>query len=245
MLTEHAFPRHSHDHFGVGVMTAGAQRSWSGIGQVESGVGDIIMVNPGEIHDGAPLDGPRGWHILYIDPELVMDELGAEHGAQGFAVRPVASDPRLAGEILRFVREISSPARENLGSEEALLICLLRMWQVHGADGPRKVDTSPSVALALEFLRDAPEDPASLSDLASLSGISRFQLLRGFQRETGVTPHAYIVQLRVRLARRLLARGETPAEAALMAGFADQSHLTRAFVRQFGITPGRYQAAIS
>jgi AraC-like DNA-binding protein len=47
------------------------------------------------------------------------------------------------------------------------------------------------------------------------------------------------------MARRLLAVGEPPANAAQLSGFADQSHLTRAFVRQFGITPGRYKAAVS
>ncbi|WP_338149160.1 helix-turn-helix transcriptional regulator [Citrobacter cronae] len=68
--------------------------------------------------------------------------------------------------------------------------------------------------------------------------------LRSFSREIGVTPHAYLIQLRVRKARRLLATGKSPVEVALLTGFADQSHLTRAFVRQFGVTPGRYQAAI-
>jgi AraC-like DNA-binding protein len=85
----------------------------------------------------------------------------------------------------------------------------------------------------------------SLSELAALSGVSRFQLLRGFAREMGITPHAYLVQRRVRLARRLLAAGRTPAQAAAQAGFADQSHMTRAFVRQLGITPARYQTAIA
>lgn len=46
-------------------MTMGAQRSWSSLGKVESHTGDIIMVNPGEMHDGAPIDGVRGWHIVY------------------------------------------------------------------------------------------------------------------------------------------------------------------------------------
>jgi AraC-like DNA-binding protein len=91
----------------------------------------------------------------------------------------------------------------------------------------------------------APEVPTSLAELAGLSGVSRFQLLRGFAREIGTTPHAYLVQHKVRLARRLLATGRSPADAALQAGFADQSHMTRAFVRQFGITPGRYKAAIT
>jgi AraC-like DNA-binding protein len=92
---------------------------------------------------------------------------------------------------------------------------------------------------------DSLDRQVSLAELAALSGVSRFQLLRGFAREVGITPHAYLVQRRVCLARRLLADGQTPAQAAIQAGFADQSHMTRAFVRQLGVTPGRYRAAIA
>lgn len=83
----------------------------------------------------------------------------------------------------------------------------------------------------------------SLNDLARLCGISRFQVLRGFARETGLTPHAYLVQRRLQMARRLIAQGMDLAEAAASSGFADQSHMTRAFVRTYGLSPGRYAAA--
>jgi AraC-like DNA-binding protein len=104
---------------------------------------------------------------------------------------------------------------------------------------------SPCVTRAVRLLDDAPARPVTLAELAALSGVSRFQLLRGFVREVGITPHAYLVQRRVRLARRLLARGLPLAEAAIEAGFCDQSHMTRAFVRQLGVTPGRYRAALA
>jgi gentisate 1,2-dioxygenase len=65
LYSNHVFPRHSHDQYGIGIMTSGAQRSWSVIGQVESKAGDVIMVNPGEMHDGMPVDGsPRGWRSI-------------------------------------------------------------------------------------------------------------------------------------------------------------------------------------
>lgn len=86
----------------------------------------------------------------------------------------------------------------------------------------------------------AAEEGCGGVELASLAGVSRFQLLRGFACELGITPHAYLIQSRARLARAMLARGLSIAQAAAEAGFADQSHLTRAFVRQFGITPGRF-----
>jgi len=245
MLTEHVFPRHAHDQYGIGVMTLGAQKSWSVVGQVESEVGDVIMVNPGEIHDGAPIERVRGWHILYLDPSLLVREMAEGSTASDLVIRPVARDPQLASSVVRLFEELKSTTRDGMLVEEILLGCLLRVVQRHDVDGIRKTRPSPPVARAVECLASSPAVQTSLAELAALSDMSRFQLLRGFFREIGATPHAYLVQLRVRLARRYLAAGCSPAEAALLAGFADQSHLTRAFVRQFGVTPGRYKAAIS
>ena len=59
----------------------------------------------------------------------------------------------------------------------------------------------------------------------------------------GMTPHAYLVQRRLALARSLLAGGQSIAEAATAAGFADQAHLTRVFRRCLGYTPAAYARA--
>ncbi len=80
LLADHAFPRHSHDGFGIGIITAGAQRSWSGIGPVESTAGDVITVNPGEMHDGTPISGAREWRMLYADA-LYRPCLGYSRGS--------------------------------------------------------------------------------------------------------------------------------------------------------------------
>jgi AraC-like DNA-binding protein len=127
--------------------------------------------------------------------------------------------------------------------EEKLLACVMRISERHRVSGPQLASGSASIARAVQRVNEAPAGNPSLADLAAESGVSRFQLLRGFAREVGTTPHAYLVQRKARLARRLLASGTTPAEAAAIAGFADQSHLTRAFVRHFGITPGSYRRA--
>jgi AraC-like DNA-binding protein len=73
------------------------------------------------------------------------------------------------------------------------------------------------------------------------TGMSPFALLRAFRDDTGLPPHAYLNQLRVRLARRLLDRGLAPALVAAEAGFAGQAHLTRHFKRVVGVPPGAYQ----
>ena len=247
LRTDHAFPRHSHEGFGIGLMTSGAQRSWSGIGWVEARRGDLITVNPGELHDGAPLGGPRGWRIVYVGSPRV-DSLMAEEGLDAPTIaRPAIRDPHLALRFDRLFARIRlaglAGGGEALAIETELLRTLAHLLHHHGDRPGLPEPGSPAVSLARQRLDDAPAEPVSLAELAQQARVSRFQLLRGFAREVGTTPHAYQLQRRVSLARRLLDAGTRPAEAALGAGFADQSHLTRAFRRQFGVTPARYRAS--
>jgi len=79
-----------------------------------------------------------------------------------------------------------------------------------------------------------------MDQVAHDSGMDRYALARQFRRELGLAPHAYLVSLRLRRARELLARGISPADVAAQVGFADQSHLGRWFKRAYRITPAKY-----
>jgi quercetin dioxygenase-like cupin family protein len=120
LFSDHSFPRHSHDQYRIGVMTSGAQRSWSVIGPVESAAGDVIMLNPGEMHDGRSADrSARGWKILYFDPALIARELAGEAAHGQFLIQPVARDPLLARQVLRLFAQIERPVTDHLSAEEA------------------------------------------------------------------------------------------------------------------------------
>ena len=84
-----------------------------------------------------------------------------------------------------------------------------------------------------------------LAHLAAAAGLSRFELVRRFGAQTGLTPHAFQTNVRIAQARRLLAAGAAPAAVAAACGFADQAHLTRAFRRAVGVTPARYARAVA
>ncbi len=93
LVSNHHFPRHSHDQFSIGVIALGAQRSWSGVGQVSASAGDVIMANPGEMHDGIPVDNnARQWRMIYIDPALLARELKEETARPVEIVHPVVQD---------------------------------------------------------------------------------------------------------------------------------------------------------
>ncbi len=137
----------------------------------------------------------------------------------------------------RLFAEITARTGDETALEEVLLLCLLRATGCHRLVRTAPVRYSPTIALAKEYLDDAPEENL-LDMLAALCGMSRFQLIRGFARETGITPHAYLVQSGTAGASAVKRRA-CPADAAQMAGFADQSHLTRAFQKTVRHHPGQ------
>lgn len=233
-----------HDQFGIGVIESGGQMSLSGRGQVEAGPGDVITVNPGEVHDGTPVgDDGRSWRILYFDPAVVnraAEDIWPVRSGSFELDHPVLRDPRAANLARRlFDAAISVPGA--MLHEELLLATVAALGGQH-----RHADRGkPAIAIARAMIDDDPAAPVSLADLAAASGLGRFQLLRSFARTVGLTPHAYLVQRRVETARHLIVGGAALADAAAAAGFADQSHMTRAFARRFGLTPGAYAAARS
>ena len=81
-----------------------------------------------------------------------------------------------------------------------------------------------------------------LAEIAGTVGVEPARLARAFRREYREPIAAYVRRRRVAAAARMLESGDEPiSRIAADVGFADQSHLTRAFVRSMGTTPGRYR----
>ena len=98
--------------------------------------------------------------------------------------------------------------------------------------------TPDTIRRSVERMHDDFSEPLSLEDLAQEVGLSRFQFLRHFRRSMGLTPHAYLLQIRAHRAKERLLEGCPIADVAVDCGFFDQSHLNRRFKEVFGVTPG-------
>ncbi|MGM9481272.1 AraC family transcriptional regulator [Roseateles sp. NT4] len=233
----HAFGRHTHDEFGIGLIERGAQKSASGRGVVQACAGDMITVNPGEVHDGKPFDNSgRRWRMLYIAPPQLLE--ASDDIAPGTAFEFTAPVIRDAVLTARF-RELFDAATTAgaLRSDAALLSLVARLLKPVPQERPALV---AGVTAARERMDDAPDLTPTLQALAADAGLSRYQFLRAFTRLTGLPPHAYLLQRRVQHARGLVREGMALADVAAASGFADQSHMTRCFVRSFGLTPGSF-----
>lgn len=231
------FGRHWHDAYGFGFLEHGAHRSASGRGNVDAYAGELITTNPGEVHDGRPLGGPsRRWRILYVEPAA----LAAFSGAGQEVERPVIRDPQLLRSLRRVFRRLEGG--DALASEESLVETCSEVMARYG--GLRSLrDASADMRRVRDRLADDLADPPSLAELASVAGLSRYQVLRRFERSYGLPPHAWLTQRRAERARALIRDGASLSSAAAASGFSDQSHMTRVFVRQFGFTPGAWRKA--
>jgi AraC-like DNA-binding protein len=109
--------------------------------------------------------------------------------------------------------------------------------------GRRERGEHAAVRRARVHLQHRWDEPVSLAELAGVAGLSRFELIRRFREQNGLTPHAFQRDLRIDRARAMLGDGVPAAAVAAACGFADQPHLTRVFKRLVGVTPGAYARA--
>jgi AraC family transcriptional regulator len=93
-----------------------------------------------------------------------------------------------------------------------------------------------------EHIESHLDSQLDLPELARVAGLSISYFARAFKQSEGVTPHAYVMQQRVRHALDLLAETDQPlTQIAYASGFADQSHFTRQFKDRMGQTPSAYR----
>ncbi|WP_243718147.1 AraC family transcriptional regulator [Actinomadura sp. 7K534] len=242
----HVYHRHSHETYSFGVTEDGYQAFRCRGGAHTSAAGMVIAFNPDDPHDGHAADELGfTYRMVHIGPELVADVLAdiTDRPARPpLFASPVVRDPVLARN-LRALHAALLGGATALRRDELLTAAVGAM--VNRA-ATRRVAASSATGLAERARRLIEEsflDDVGAAELAEAAGCSRFALYRGFREAYGMAPSDYQRQLRLRAARRLLARGDAIGEVAAATGFADQSHLTRWFVRCYGMTPGRYQRA--
>jgi AraC-like DNA-binding protein len=236
--SDRTFPRHSHDEFGFGYIVAGGQDSWSGRGLVEASTGDTITVNPSELHDGIGRRGqPRHWRMLYLSPSALADfsDVPVENAEFSRPVNKSRRALRLATDAIRAVT-LDQPDRDH--AEQLVMLALAAQLEPnHNTDTPQTSHRSNEVQTVLDMICQDWDAPLSLADFATATDTSKFQILRRFSRELGATPHAYLTQHRVKRSKDMIMAGLSLADTAIACGFSDQSHLTRTFSRQLGLTP--------
>ncbi|CAD6519176.1 HTH-type transcriptional activator RhaS [Paraburkholderia hiiakae] len=242
----HAYDPHDHDDMLIGYTEQGVQRFQCHRSLHTSVPGRAILIEPGALHDGhAPEPGGFTYAMLYLPQPWVEHaarrlNIAGLAGVEAAFGQTLVDDPRLTHAIRHaFLALYGEEGR--LARDEALDRLLEQLGGHLLATTAAATPAPPALARVRDLLHAHMGANIGLDELVDSSGIDRFRLTRLFQREFGTSPHAYLVRLRLRAARRLLAAGRTPAQVAAEVGFADQSHLGRWFRRAYRMTPATYR----
>lgn len=238
------YPRHWHDTFYICVVTKGTSRLDVRGASLTTTTHTLGIVPSGEVHANQKTDCT--FRCLFIAPDLLRSavEQFLERSIPAPEFRSGAiADAQAANRFLESHRVLENPSSE-LERDVLLFGFLQQFVSRHGAAAvatPKEATEDEAVLRAKHFLVERYADPVSLGDLARHTGLSPFHLNRSFARKVGMPPHAYQLQLRLKRAKAFLGEGRSATEAACMAGFFDQSHLTHHFKRSERMTPAQYQ----
>jgi AraC-like DNA-binding protein len=240
-LSACAFEPHRHDTYTIGITTTGVQTfRYRGTRRV-SLPGQLVILHPDEIHDGAAgTEDGFGYRALYLAPELVHDALAG--CALPFVADPVQKPAEAVQRVASLLTELDDPISDLAQVEIASTVAdALRILSGRPDHHPATIDMG-AVELARDYLAAHAREQTPASTLEQITGADRFTLARHFRRAFGTSPDRYRTMRRVALARAAIEEGVPLARAAAYAGFADQSHMTRQFKRTYGLTPARWTA---
>jgi AraC family transcriptional regulator len=230
----HTFSLYLADGTGTRRLDAGGVAGWPG----------AVCVMPAGHRSDWEITTPFRFVHLYLSDARLRTAFSEIHDqdARRLALREenFTDRPELAGPLRQLAR--AAWWRETLPAEAAIAELIGRLPGrapcVRGglpAHLLRRVD---------DYIAAHLSGRVHLDTLAGLTGLSAFHFHRMFRLSRGCTPHAWIARQRIRHAKALLRAGTPIAQAAVDCGFSSQSHLTRVFRDQTGLSPGQYRDAL-
>lgn len=176
-------------------------------------------------------------HPLFSDlPDVV--HLAARVGA--------ATEVRAIVDLLgaELDRDLPGTSAATPALLDLLLLYALRAWfeAPEAPTGWARASRDPALSVALRLIRDQPQHPWTVAELAARCNLSRAAFARRFTALTGQAPLAHLTWWRMTVAARLLRAGDHSLSAiAPQVGYSNEYAFSKAFRREVGIAPSRYR----
>lgn len=233
-----AFDKHYHDTYTIGITYEGMLKLKKHNNSTNYLKYSCRVNNPHEIHHG---DSFKWSHTnFYPRVELlssIYEQIFLEKKIPLFS-KHIIEDMRLFKKLHSFFCMVYSN-KSDIEVQTALIDALSYLiinYTSHTKLHLDIADDKKVVKKSIEFIKSNIDKNITLDMLSSVSKISKYHFLRIFKKEIGLTPHHFILNEKINFVNNLIQEGVPISEASLTAGFADQSHFTRNFKKQYGQT---------
>ena len=210
-----------------------------------------IWINPPNTAFSHNISDPCYFVILAIEEQTFLSScpLNIDVKSLTFLNNYNVVDTVIKGIIELFISEVQGGGRNGKSYLNNLLALLSNHYIQHYSNyldlqnaqlAASKFDQS-QIEKVDQYIDSHIDQAIAVDNLADLLHCSKFYFLREFKKLTSVTPYQYIIGKKLEQAKLALnTENANIAQIAHDFGFNDQSHFTRAFKGQFGLTPGQY-----
>jgi AraC-like DNA-binding protein len=240
-----SYKKHFHEEYSIGIIDEGHSRVWCDGKYLEVGAGRLISIPPLLPHACNP-DEKSDWtyKMLFIHPDWISRALGEEwvwNGSYFFHEEINRTCSVLLNRLIGLLKHGAAPLATETLAIRFMEAAIERRRSLLGMpEESRETKEEKKLLLVRDYLHEHFLEKVTLEELENVSGLSRYRIIRLFNQQHRLPPHAYQNLLRVNYAKKLLHPEKPLADAAMEAGFYDQSHFTRMFKHCVGVTPQKY-----
>lgn len=233
------FAPHFHDEYSIALITSGNHNFTCNKDDFTAHPGDIRLINPGDIH----VCKSKTWGYLTITPDNNFVEAFSESCQKELHnitfTNPVINNKKLTKLFIN-LNSATKEWQDELMAENILEELIVNLISTYSNNSIKTTDISYSkarLAQSIEYMKTHFDENLKLEALANISGLSKYHFLRKFKEEFNMTPHAYLLQIRIQNAKNMLLQNKALIDIAHSCGFSDQSHFTRVFNKIYGMSP--------
>jgi AraC-like DNA-binding protein len=245
-VSDLSYKKHSHEEYSIGVVNKGESLFWCEGKLTEIYQKTLVFIPQNIIHACNPhSDKPWKYKMIYVQPYWVEGFMESKGGSQiSYPIVKDISKQEVFNELNDFIEDLMSPV-SFLEKEASLLSIFEQLIQnVELGKLISKRKLQPNLKVIKDYLHNFFLEKITLEQLAQISGLNKFHIIRAFKEEFSIPPHTYQTLLRINYAKKELQNFRSITEVAYESGFYDQSHFNKAFKNHVGVTPDRYQKLI-
>lgn len=232
----HAYKSHFHNEISIGLVETGASTSKIDNKNYEIVSNTILIIPANMVHKCTPHDCKKwSFKMIYINEHLF--ETSFNKKSRDLKFSSLKLNEAVFKNIIKFIDNFEDYSMD-IEKESMFLKYIYPVISVEDAN----ILENFNLKRVKEYIDDNYLSNITLDELAKINSVSKYSLIRQFEKQYGLSPHKYIMNLRINYAKKIIKANEDFAYVAIKSGFYDQSHFIKYFKEYTGVTPMEYRS---